>query len=222
MDKTAQKFRNNLVNCYMAVYATEKERREGKIFGFLFVLPYFLLAGYCVLRFMSIGNRPEVPPAYELILPLVVLLCFGIAYPYMMKRRKKIENEFLQDREAYQKVELSPVENFMEFPNLEEEFAFMLPTEKVSNELLSDIYTWFYNLNLLKEDTLNIYTFTGKQMREKYDYKVRENATILFVPMKDLCMDESNREKYIEQSVFLHEGKKPGAMVEILKKCKRA
>lgn len=97
----------------------------------------------------------------------------------------------------------------------------MLPAEQVSKELLSDIYAWFSNLNLLKEDTLKIYTFTGKQMREKYDYKVKDNTTVLFVSMEDLCMDENNREKYIEQSVFVHEGKKPDVMIQALKKCKR-
>lgn len=220
MDKTAKKFRSNLIGCYTYVYATEKQRLMGKIFGGLFFLPYIMMILFCVSHFVPSINR-NMNVMYDMCLVIVCALCFAISYPYIKKRREDIENEFLKDESGYKKVELIKVENFMEFPDLEDDFAFMFPAEQISHMLLSDIYTWFRNLNLLKEDTLKIYTFSGKQMREKYDYKVPEYVTVLFVPMKDLCMDENNREKYIEQSPYLLEGKKPDAVIQALKKCKR-
>lgn len=69
----------------------------------------------------------------------------------------------------------------------------------VEPSYLDIMYNWLNNLGTIKSEKLDIYTFTGKEIKEKYGFNVGNKINVICVPLGQLNINDGNLKKLGEQ-----------------------
>ena len=161
----------------------EKEKRLGIIAGIITSIVILLL-----IFIISLIPSSKLSTLITFIIfggPFLILILFAIY------RRIKLIKNFYKIPKANEKINLKEVKEKELLIELYNDSAITF-YEEPSEELLDFIYNWLNNLDILKEEKLNVYFFTGEFLNSVYkNNKYSNDYVFTSIFLKDLANEES-------------------------------
>lgn len=173
-------------------YATDQKNTQQRIYEILI----------CILIFLPIITTIILVALGKTAIGIIILaICLVLLAILFITRRKLILSSFYKVKDAHEKCNIIKVNDLSILDKMYNESA--LTTMSAENLLepsyLNIMYNWINNLATIKNDKLDIYTFTGKEIKEKYGFNVGNKINVLCVPLGQLNINDENLKKLGEQ-----------------------
>lgn len=171
--------KESLDKLVLKLYTLKKLTFKDKILKYLF---YILV--FCILVIM-----PLLLPAYYEMNILVIFGLWFVLLIFMMKlisdRRKYIVRKFYKYEDITGRVKVCDLKD----TTVLNELAIMM---EIRNDFYFNRfnYHWLYHNGVLKDEVLKIYTLTGKELKKYYDYKGKDDRSIMIISSRDLNLNE--------------------------------
>ena len=173
-------------------YATDQKNTQQRIYEILI----------CILIFLPIITTIILVALGKTVIGIIILaICLLLLAILFVTRKKLILSSFYKVKDAHKKCNIIKVKDLSILDKMYNESA--LTSMSVENLLepscLNIMYNWINNLATIKNDKLDIYTFTGKEIEEKYGFNVGNKINVVCIPLGQLNINDENLKKIGEQ-----------------------
>ncbi len=188
--RNSKKYTAHWDRIIMHLYAMEKGNKLGYIIGFTLVGIAILAA----VAMLVVGEE------ISMLLGIVIfILSFYFDALLFKIYRKSIISKFYKVKNAYEKIRILEVKDTAFLDELYKDSSLTFAI-KPDVEFLNFIYNWLNNKGLLKEECVNLFVVTGKDIREKYEsILIDDNDVLLCIMMGDLSFNEENSKDFSQQ-----------------------
>lgn len=173
-------------------YATDQKNTKQRIYEVLI----------CILIFLPIVTTIILVALGKTAIGIIILaICLALLAILFITRKKLILSSFYKVKDAYKKCNIIKVNDVLLLEKMYNESALttMSAQNLIEPSYLNIMYNWLNNLRTIKNDKLDIYTFTGKEIKEKYGFNVGNKINVVCVPLGQLNINDENLKKLGEQ-----------------------
>lgn len=131
----------------------------------------------------------------------IMVLIYGIAVLLLLYRMHYICSRFYKIRDVQDKIRIIPVNDgdFLEELYLNSALTFI---EAPDAAFLKFLYNWLNNVGVLKGETVNLYTFTSRELRQNFrnaGFDEYETLPVLCVDLRELNITEENKLRFSKE-----------------------
>lgn len=173
-------------------YATNQKNKQQRIYEILI----------CILIFLPIIAIIILSVLGKTAIGIVILaICFLLLAILFITRKKLILSNFYKVKDAYKNCNVIKVNDLSLLEKMYNESALttMSAENLIEPSYLDIMYNWLNNLGTIKNEILDIYTFTGKEIKEKYGFNVGNKINIVCIPLGQLNVNDDNLKQLGEQ-----------------------
>lgn len=173
-------------------YATDQKNTQQRIYEILI----------CILIFLPIITTIILVALGKTAIGIIIFaICLVLLAILFITRKKLILSSFYKVKDANEKCNIIKVNDLSILEKLYNESALttMSAENLIEPNYLDIIYNWLNNLGTIKNEKLDIYTFTGKEIKEKYGFNVGNKINVVCIPLGQLNVNDENLKKLGEQ-----------------------
>lgn len=173
-------------------YATNQKNKQQRIYEILI----------CVLIFLPIIAIIILSVLGKIAIGIIILvICFLLLAILFITRKKLILSSFYKVKDAHKNCNIIKVNDLSLLEKMYNESALttMSAENLVEPSYLDIMYNWLNNLETIKNEKLDIYTFTGKEIKEKYGFNVGNKINVICIPLGQLNVNDDNLKQLGEQ-----------------------
>ena len=173
-------------------YATNQKNKQQRIYEILIcvliLLPIIAIIILSVLGKLAIGI-------------IILVICFLLIAILFIARKKLILSSFYKVKDARKNCNIIKVNDLSLLEKMYNESALttMSAENLVEQSYLDIMYNWLNNLGTIKKEKLDIYTFTGKEIKAKYGFNVGNKINVVCIPLGQLNINDDNLKQLGEQ-----------------------
>ena len=173
-------------------YATDQKNTQQRIYEILICVLIFLPI-ITIIILVALGKTTIGIIILAICLVLLAILC--------ITRKKLILSSFYKVKDAHKNCNIIKVNDLLLLEKMYNESALttMSAENLIEPSYLNIMYNWLNNLGTIKNEKLDIYTFTGKEIKEKYGFNVGNKINVVCVPLGQLNINDENLKKLGEQ-----------------------
>ena len=129
---------------------------------------------------------------------LTIVIPYACLAGFIFLRKRKQKKDFYKIKNADTKFDIIPVSDSETIKALYENSALTFFGEANDPELLNWLYNWLNNEGVLKSERLNLYTFTGQDLKNTFGKRkrIRSEEKLMSIFLKDLDINESNKLRF--------------------------
>ena len=173
-------------------YATNQKNKQQRIYEILIctliLLPIIAIIILSVLGKIAIGL-------------IILVICFLLLAILFITRKKLILSSFYKVKNAYKNCNIIKVDDLSLLEKMYNESALttMSAENLIEPNYLDIMYNWLNNLGTIKNEKLDIYTFTGKEIKEKYGFNVGNKINVICIPLGQLNVNDDSLKQLGDQ-----------------------
>ena len=131
-----------------------------------------------------------------LIASAILVVCYSLLGVIGFYKRKEAVNNFYKIKDAHTKFHIINVSDEKIVKDLYNNSALTFPLE-LDEVFLDFIYNWLNFEKVLKEDFLNLYVFSGTELKKAFGLMhVSDNAKFMSIFLKDLNLNNLTIQHY--------------------------
>lgn len=137
---------------------------------------------------------------------IILVICYLLIPIVFITRKKLILSSFYKVKDAHNNCNIIKVNDLSLLEKMYNESALttMSADNLIEPQYLDIMYNWLNNLGTINNKTLDIYTFTGKQVKEKYGFSIGNTINVVCIPLGQLNVNDENLKQLSEQHFILN------------------
>ncbi|MBO6065580.1 MAG: hypothetical protein J6P36_04085 [Lachnospiraceae bacterium] len=162
-----------------------KEKKDNPVFvAFICIL----LCGPWVAGPILLGTHHTLAGILAIVIPYSGLALWGVL------RKRKQKKDFYKIKDADARFDIVPVSDTETIKALYDNSALTFFVEETDPKLLNWLYNWLNNEGVLKSERLNLYTYTGQDLKNAFGKRkrFRTEDKLMSIFLKDLDINDSN------------------------------
>lgn len=125
---------------------------------------------------------------------LVIVIPYSCLALWGVLRKRKQKKDFYKIKNADTRFDIVPVSDTETIKALYDNSALTFFIEETNPEWLGWLYNWLNNEGVLKSERLNLYTYTGQDLKNAFGKKkIRAEEKFVSIFLKDLNLNDSNK-----------------------------
>jgi hypothetical protein len=163
-----------------------KEKKDNPVFVALICI---LLCGPWVAGPILLGTHHTLAGILAIVIPYSGLALWGVL------RKRKQKKDFYKIKDADARFDIVPVSDTETIKALYDNSALTFFVEETDPKLLNWLYNWLNNEGVLKSERLNLYTYTGQDLKNAFGKRkrFRTEDKLMSIFLKDLDINDSNK-----------------------------
>jgi len=162
-----------------------KEKKDNPVFVAIVCV---LLCGPWIAGPILLGTGHILAGILVIVIPYLCLALWGVL------RKRKQKKDFYKINDANTRFDIVPVSDTETIKALYENSALTFFIEETDPKLLNWLYNWLNNEGVLKSERLNLYTYTGQDLKNTFGKRkrFRTEDKLMSIFLKDLDINDSN------------------------------